>query len=94
MLKWIKSRIRGSEPRDPMDPYCPECGACGEDGCCSAMMCKQSPGGDYCQGYLEELRFGYLMYRDLMGLVEDRPELQEDLDRIWNENWERIKSTQ
>lgn len=60
----------------------------------SPMMCKQSPGGDYCQGYLEELRFGYLMYRDLMGLVQDRPELQEELDQIWDQNWNRINSIQ
>ena len=43
-------------------PYCRECEACGEEGCCSALMCKQSEKGDYCSGYLRDLRFGYHMH--------------------------------
>ncbi len=43
--------------------YCQECEACGEEGCCSALLCKQSESGDYCPGHLRDLRFGYHMYR-------------------------------
>lgn len=42
-------------------PYCSICGACGEDPCCAATMCQMHPHGDYCGGYLAELRIGYIL---------------------------------
>lgn len=74
---------------DNYSPYCKVCGACGEDGCCSAMMCKQSPDGDYCQTYLNELRFGYLMYHDTYDLVIDQ-EAKKKRDAFFDKNWDFI----
>jgi hypothetical protein len=71
-------------------PYCKECDACGEEGCCSALVCKQSEKGDYCKGYLRDLRFGYQMYRDLMEIVSEDPKYKEQIDKIWDENYERF----
>ncbi len=42
-------------------PYCQVCDSCGEDGCCSVISCKQSPNVDYFEGYLEDLKFAYLI---------------------------------
>ena len=44
------------------NPYCKECSGCGEEGCCSPLMCKQSPNGKYCKTYLKDLQLGYIMY--------------------------------
>ena len=71
-------------------PYCPICEACGEDGCCPATSCKQHPDGDYCEGYLAELKFTYWMYKDLMNLVADDPKYKDAIDKMWNENWDAI----
>jgi hypothetical protein len=71
-------------------PYCPECGSCGEDGCCSAISCKQSPNGDYCETYLKDLRFGYMMYKDLYKLICEDPKYKDELDKIWDENYDII----
>ena len=51
------------ETGDTYSPYCQECEACGEEGCCSALLCKHFESGDYCSGYLRDLRFGYHMHR-------------------------------
>jgi len=71
-------------------PYCPECGSCGEDGCCSAISCKQSPNGDYCETYLKDLKFAYLMYKDLMRLFEEDPDHKETIDKMFDKNWDII----
>jgi hypothetical protein len=42
-------------------PYCDICGGCGEEGCCSAIICKHHPHGKYCNTYLKDLQFGYLL---------------------------------
>jgi hypothetical protein len=71
-------------------PYCSVCDACGEEGCCSAISCKQSPEGDYCEGYLKDLKFAYLMYKDLMGLLEDDPNHKEAIDKMFDKNWDIV----
>ena len=71
-------------------PYCPVCDSCGEDGCCSAMSCKQSPEGDYCQGYLKDLKFAYLMYKDLTRLFEEDPNHKETIEKMFDKNWDII----
>ena len=71
-------------------PYCPVCDSCGEDGCCSSMSCRQSPEGDYCSGYLKDLKFSYLMYKDLMRLLEDDPNHKEAIDEMFDKNWDII----
>ena len=56
-------------------PYCSICGACGEDPCCPATMCQMHPHGDYCGGYLAELRLGYCM---------DKEGDKADFDKLWD----------
>ena len=71
------------------DPYCPVCSGCGEEGCCSPVMCKQSPDGDYCESYLNDLKFGYRMYQwieeNIVFESKDEERLNEAWDRIYNE---------
>ena len=69
-------------------PYCPICDGCGEDGCCSAAHCQQHPDGHYCKTYLAELKFGYRMYNQVMGLVEEDPKYKEQIDKIWDDVWD------
>jgi hypothetical protein len=67
-------------------PSCKICTACGEDGCCSATMCVQHKDGEYCQGYLEELKIGYKMfewtYNHIYGKIPE--ELQKEIDEEWS----------
>lgn len=72
------------------NPYCTVCESCGEDGCCSAMSCKQSPDGKYCETYLLDLKFGYLMFKDLFNLIEKDPKYKEALDDLYDKNYDRI----
>ena len=68
-------------------PYCPECEACGEEGCCSALMCKQAENGDYCSKYLTDLRFGYYMQRWIENnLIK---ELTDEQQAKYNEEWDK-----
>jgi len=73
-------------------PYCKVCSACGEEGCCSPMVCKQSPDGDYCQTYLKDLKFKY----KVMVWFEDNiyhkmpKELQAEYDLTWDKMWDEI----
>lgn len=70
--------------------YCKICDACGEDGCCSAAFCKHHPEGYYCNGYLKELKFGYLMYKELINLVGDDSKYEEIISKKWNEIYDEI----
>lgn len=71
-------------------PYCPVCDGCGEDGCCPATCCQQDPNGDYCKTYLKDLKFGYIMYKELMNLVSEDEKYKEQIDKIWDETYDRI----
>jgi len=71
-------------------PYCEICTGCGEDGCCPASNCQQHPDGKYCEIYLKELKFGYLMYHKLMGMVEEDPKYKEEISEVFDELWDRI----
>ena len=71
-------------------PYCKICSGCGEDGCCSALHCEQSPDGDYCKTYLNDLKFGYLMYKDLYHYLKDDEESKKKIDQIFDENYDFI----
>lgn len=70
---------------DNYNPYCEKCGACGEEGCCSALVCTQD-GGDYCEYYLRQLRFGYIMNRFFYNNLFDSltKEQQEKYDKEWS----------
>ena len=73
---------------DPVNysPYCPICDACGEDGCCSALSCQQHPDGDYCEGYLEELKISYRMNRFFQEKIY--PHLTDEWQTLYDEQWD------
>ncbi len=76
-------------PEETKSPYCPVCDGCGDEGCCKATICEMSPDGDYCQTYLKDLKFGYMMYNDIYELIPKDKETKELLDRIWEKNYKR-----
>ena len=71
-------------------PYCPICSGCGEEGCCSPLICKQSSDGSYCESYLNDLKFGYLMYDSIFDLIPKDDNTQEKIHNIWKINHELI----
>jgi hypothetical protein len=73
-------------------PYCPVCNACGVEGCCSALACEQSPDGDYCDGYLKDLRFGYAMNEWFSKNLYDKmsQELKDQYDKEWDGAYNRF----
>ena len=77
-----------TETSQNYSPYCPVCSGCGEDGCCSALKCKQDPNGDYCQTYLKEMQFAYRMYNDLMELLDKDENYEKQIDELWNKNYD------
>lgn len=82
-------------------PYCNICEACGEEGCCSPCVCKQHPEGDYCEGYLTDLKFSYAMHQRLLDKLDETgwPDtLKKWYDDLYDENYsnyysERLKKT-
>lgn len=101
LIKWEKDRIEAENdvpPEEGVDeegsysPYCEICTSCGETGCCSPVACEQHPDGKYCGGNLNELKFGYLMFRDMYELISDLndKELDAKLDKLYDENWALI----
>ena len=77
--------------KDNYNPYCSKCGGCGEDGCCPASMCTQD-GGDYCEYYLKELKFGYVMHKFFYNnLFNSLTKEQQDIyDKEWNKQYDII----
>jgi hypothetical protein len=75
---------------DDYSPYCPVCSACGEDGCCSAMSCKQDPAGHYCKTYLRDLKFGYMMYKELMKLLDGDEKYEKQIDELRDKTYDNI----
>ena len=75
-------------------PYCQICSGCGEEGCCSPLVCQQHPDGDYCGGYLEDLKFGYHMNRWFFNNLLDKipVDLKEQYMKEWEEKWENLSS--
>lgn len=69
------------------NPYCPVCSGCGEEGCCSPLMCKQSPDGSYCESYLRELRMGYHLHQWFEQTIygELTQEQKDRFDKKWDE---------
>jgi hypothetical protein len=78
------------EGNDNYSPYCPVCTGCGEDGCCSALHCEQSENGMYCKTYLRDLKFGYLLSKDLYELISKDERYKENLDEIFDKNYKII----
>ena len=75
---------------DEYSPYCPICDSCGEDGCCPATSCKHHPDGRYCETYLNELKFGYMMYHDLMEIIDEDDKYSDEVDKIWDKNYDMV----
>jgi len=74
-------------------PYCKVCSGCGEEGCCSPMACEYSKDGAYCEKYLRDLKFGYLMHRDTHDFLKDDEESKKKIDEIFDKNWDLIYNT-
>lgn len=70
------------------DPYCPVCSGCGEEGCCSPLICKQSPDGHYCESYLNDLKFGYSMDKFFQENIWEK--MSEELKKEYDEAWDKI----
>lgn len=70
------------------DIYCRVCTGCGEDGCCSALICSQDKDGLYCETYLLELKFAYLMYRDMFEVLYKGNEVV--IDKIYDINYDKV----
>lgn len=85
---WLVTASDSETDENRNSPYCTVCGSCGEDGCCSALSCQQHPDGDYCQTYLKELQFGYKMYRQLHELVSEDERYKDQIDKMWNEEYD------
>ena len=74
--------------QEEYSPYCPVCSACGEEGCCSPMACSQDPNGDYCKGYLKDLKFGYVMNEWVQKNLLDEKLIPKELIEKYNKEWE------
>jgi len=77
--------------KDFDNPYCTVCNSCGEDGCCPASSCTFEEGCKYGKGYLDDLKFGYWMYKDLSRMIHNRfkdvVNIMEEYDKIFDENY-------
>ena len=73
-------------------PYCKECSGCGEEGCCSPLMCTQSPNGDYCESYLRDLHFAYKMDKYFMNNIYERlsEEMKNELDEAYDKIYDEV----
>ena len=79
--------------KEDYHPYCKVCTGCGEDGCCSAINCQHSKDGAYCETYLKDLKFAYLMHNDTYEFLKDDEESKKKIDEIFNRNWDLIYKT-
>lgn len=82
------------ESNNNYSPYCKVCSSCGEEGCCSPIKCKYVKNGEYCQNYLNDLKFSYLMYNDIYSLLKDDQESKEKIKEIFDKNWTTIYKTE
>jgi len=48
------------------------------------------PDGEYCEHYHLELRFGYKMYHKLMELIGRDEKYSDQVDKIWDEQRNKI----
>lgn len=78
------------EEIEAYNPYCKVCGNCGEDGCCSAMACQFTNECEYKETYIEELKFAYLMYHDLLELFDGDDKYKEQINQLIDKNFDII----
>lgn len=63
--------------------YCKECTSCGVEGCCSALSCNpSSPNCLYPKTYINDLKFGYEMYHELMKIIDDDPKYEKQINEL------------
>ena len=77
------------EESEEYSPYCPVCDACGTEGCCSPMACEQDPNGDYCKGYLKDLKHGYVMNEWVQKNLLNEELIPKELIEKYNEEWDK-----
>ena len=77
--------------QEEYSPYCPVCTACGEEGCCSPMGCSQDPNGDYCKGYLKDLKHGYAMNEWVQKNLLNEELIPKELKRMDIHNLYRVE---
>jgi hypothetical protein len=53
-------------------------------------VCEHHPEGVYCETYLKELKFGYIMYNDILNLVDGDKKYDKKIDEIFDKNWDSI----
>lgn len=70
--------------------YCEVCNGCGEEGCCSPVSCSMDPKGRYCETYLKDLKFGYMMFRETYNMLNENKEQNEELLKKIDELWDKI----
>jgi hypothetical protein len=84
-----EAKIRREESKYSV--HCPECSGCGDEFCCSPLRCKMSEnGGDYCQIYLTDLKYGYSVKNDLLKMIGKDPKYKELVDEIIDRNYDRF----
>lgn len=80
-------------------PYCSVCTSCGIEGCCPPTICTFENGCKYGEIYLQDLKFGYLMYQELSEMIYNKCEKRnQDYDdffmgeykRIFDKNYEKV----
>lgn len=68
-------------------PYCKECEACGEEGCCSPLQCKFNGKGEYCEGYLTDLKFGYELCDELYEILVNDKKYKDKAEELFDKLW-------
>ena len=53
------------------------------------MACEQDPNGDYCKGYLKDLKFGYAMNEWVQKNLLDEELIPKELIEKYNQQWEK-----
>ena len=86
----MDQNIESKDVEEDYSPYCPICTSCGTEGCCSPIWCTQEEDCQYPKGSLADLKFGYLMYKDMWALIPDDAETQAKLDKIYDDNYDLI----
>jgi hypothetical protein len=77
-----------AQQTEEYSPYCKICSGCGEEGCCSPLSCKQGIEGQYCETYLNDLKFGYSMNRYFVEKIWAR--MSEELKKEYDEEWDKM----
>jgi len=53
------------------------------------MACEQDPNGDYCKGYLKDLKHGYVMNEWVQKNLLNEELIPKELIEKYNEEWDK-----